>query len=135
YYYSVLDPRDAVDQFPAVYTFLQRKWYFDELYSVLLVRPAVIVARRFRAFDLSVIDGVLHALARGTVGLARLDRRFDNGVGDGLVNLVGNVFYDLGARLRVVQTGFLRNYILFLVLAAVGLFVALSYFVAVATAG
>jgi NADH-quinone oxidoreductase subunit L len=131
----VLDPADASDQFPAVYTFLQRKWYFDELYSVLLVRPAVIVARRFRAFDLSVIDGILHALARGTVGLARLDRRFDNGVVDGLVNLVGNVFYDLGARLRVVQTGFIRNYILFLVLAAVGLFVALSYFVAVATAG
>jgi NADH-quinone oxidoreductase subunit L len=133
YYYRVLDPADARDQFPVVYTFLQRKWYFDELYSVLLVRPAIIVARRFRSFDLRVIDGILHAIARGTVGLARLDRRFDNGVVDGLVNLVGNVVYNMGARLRVVQTGFIRNYILFLVLAAVGAFVALSYFVAVAS--
>jgi hypothetical protein len=45
------------------------------------------------------------------------------------------VIYAVGGRLRVVQTGYLRSYVLFLVLAAVGCFVLLSYFVAMATAG
>ena len=41
----------------------------------------------------------------------------------------------MGARLRTVQTGYLRNYVLFLVLAIVAIFVVLSYFVAMAAAG
>jgi NADH-quinone oxidoreductase subunit L len=99
-----------------------------------VVRPAIVVARWFRAFDLTVIDGVLHALARNTVRVARWDGKFDNGFVDYLVNLVGRVTYGIGSGLRPVQTGALRNYVVFLVLAAVGIFVALSYFVAMASA-
>jgi hypothetical protein len=45
------------------------------------------------------------------------------------------VFYAIGARAREVQTGSLRNYVLFLALAAVGIFVVLSYvFVSLAVA-
>ena len=44
------------------------------------------------------------------------------------------MIYGVGDRLRTVQTGYLRSYVLFLVLAAVGIFVVLSYFVAMATA-
>jgi NADH-quinone oxidoreductase subunit L len=135
YFYRVLDPAEAQEQFPRLYAFLMNKWYFDELYSAAVVRPALVVAHWFKSFDLGVIDGVIHALARGTVGLSRWDGRFDNGVVDGLVNLVADVTYAVGARLRNVQTGYLRSYVLFLVLAAVGLFVVLSYFVAMAAAG
>jgi hypothetical protein len=53
---------------------------------------------------------------------------------DGSVNLIANVTYDIGAALRRVQTGFIRSYILFLVLAAVGMFAALSWFVSLAAA-
>jgi NADH-quinone oxidoreductase subunit L len=135
YYARILDPAEAKEQFPAVHAFLINKWYFDELYSVVLVRPAMIVARAFRAFDLKVLDGVIHAVARGTVGLSRLDGLFDHYVIDGLVNLVGRVTWSCGAWMRTVQTGSLRSYVLFLVLAAVGIFILLSYFVTVATAG
>jgi NADH-quinone oxidoreductase subunit L len=135
YYNHALDPAEAKEQFPKLHAFLVHKWYFDELYSAVVVRPALVVGRWCRSFDGGVIDGVLHALARGTVQLARWDGRFDNGFVDWLVNLVGNVTYSVGAWLRTVQTGSLRNYVLFLVLAAVGIFVALSYFVALAAAG
>ena len=37
-------------------------------------------------------------------------------------------------RLRDVQTGYIRSYVLFLVLAAVGLFLLLSWFVTLAVA-
>ena len=45
------------------------------------------------------------------------------------------VVYAVGARLRTLQTGYLRSYVLFLVLAAVGIFFALTYFLALAAAG
>ena len=59
---------------------------------------------------------------------------FDAYVIDGLANLIGNVTYAVGASLRRVQTGYLRSYVLFLALAAVGIFVVVSYFVALASA-
>ncbi len=40
-----------------VHTFLTHKWYFDELYDALFVRPAVSLGRTlWRGFDLGVID-------------------------------------------------------------------------------
>jgi NADH-quinone oxidoreductase subunit L len=135
YLYPVLDPEEAERQAPRLHTFLSHKWYFDELYSVAVVRPALVVSHAFKWFDLTVIDGIIHGLARLTVLTSRWDGLFDNRVVDGAVNLVGNVTYRVGASLRGVQTGALRSYVLFLALAAIGLFVVLSYFVASGFAG
>ncbi len=132
---GVLDAAEAKEQFPVVHDFLSHKWYFDEVYSVLVVRPALVVAVAFRWFDQRVIDGIIHGLAWLTVRVSRWDGVFDRNIIDGTVNLVADVFYGIGGRLRQVQTGYLRSYVLFLVLAAVGIFVVLSYFVAMASAG
>jgi NADH-quinone oxidoreductase subunit L len=134
YYRRVFDPAETADQFPGVYRLLNAKWYFDEFYSVAFVRPALVVAGWFRWFDANVIDGFLHGMAWFTVRLSKWDGIFDNFVVDGLVNLIAGVTYKVGATLRRVQTGFIRSYILFLVLAAVGLFAALSWFVSLAAA-
>lgn len=130
-----LDPAEAQAQFPAVYRFLQHKWYFDEAYSVLLVRPALTVAHWCRAFDATVIDGFVNWLARAGVVVSKWDGAFDKYVVDGLVNVTGNTIYSIGDRLRNVQTGYLRSYVLFLVLAAIGLYVVLAYFMSLASAG
>jgi NADH-quinone oxidoreductase subunit L len=135
YLYRVLDPAEAKEQFPGLAGFLTHKWYFDELYSAILVRPALVVAHAFRWFDLHVIDGVLHGVAYTTLAVKRWNGWFDFHIIDGLANLIGNTIYGVGAGLRNVQTGYLRSYVLFLVLAAVGIFVVLSYFVAMAAAG
>jgi NADH-quinone oxidoreductase subunit L len=134
YYLNRFDPADTVEQFPGIYRLLSAKWYFDEFYSVMLVRPALVVAGWFRWFDANVIDGTLHGIAWMTVRLAKWDGIFDSYVVDGLVNLVARVTYTVGAALRRVQTGFIRSYILFLVLSAVGLFAGLSWFVSLAAA-
>ena len=89
YYYRVLDPAESKEQFPGVHGFLTHKWYFDELYSALIVRPALVVAYWFRWFDLTVIDGIIHFVAFAAVRVSKWDGRFDNGVVDGLVNVVG----------------------------------------------
>jgi len=134
YYSRTLDPAQARQQFPAIHALLVNRWYFDHLYDALLVRPAIVVARGCAAFDLRYLDGLAHALARGAVAIARLDNRFDQGLVDGLVNLVAGTAYAAGGLVRHVQTGALRTYLVFLVLATVALFIVLSY-VALAAGG
>jgi NADH-quinone oxidoreductase subunit L len=135
YYYGKLDPAEAREQFPRVYDFLANKWYFDELYSAVLVRPALVVAGWCSRFDLRAIDGLINWTGRSTVRLSDLNGKFDLGIIDGLVNLTARVIYGVAGSLRGVQTGYLRSYVLFLALAVLGIFVVLSYFVSRALAG
>src|SRR5262249_55718536 len=78
-----LDPAEAKEQSPGRYRFLWNKWYFDELYSAILVRPALAAAHWCRSFDSRAIDGTVDATARATVRLAKWGGRFDLGIIDG----------------------------------------------------
>jgi NADH-quinone oxidoreductase subunit L len=133
YYWNVLDPADARESFPGVHRFLTNKWYFDELYSVMLVRPALVVAGWCKNFDLKAIDGLIHGIARLGVRTAKGSGRFDNGIVDGLANLLARVSWSVGAGLRNLQTGFLRSYVLFLALAAAGIWIVLWALLSAAT--
>ena len=64
-----------------LYLFLLNKWYFDEIYDFVLVRPAKWTGRfLWRRGDLGVIDGTLHAVAMGAVPLlTRAAGRFQSG--------------------------------------------------------
>jgi len=125
YYYRVLDPEDGRDQFPRVHAFLAHKWYFDEAYSALLVRPSLHVAHWCRNFDTYLIDGFVNLVGKVNLKISVWHGWFDRGIVDGLVNLIGDVSYAIGSWLRNVETGYIRSYILFLALAAMGLWVLL----------
>jgi NADH-quinone oxidoreductase subunit L len=129
YYYRLFDPAEAKEQFPALHRFLWHKWYFDEVYSTLLVRPALAVAGWCRLFDNRVIDGTVDGTARATVKVSRWNGWFDNGIVDGLVNVTARAMYGVGNWMRNLQTGYIRSYVLFLVLAAVAIWVVLTMFV------
>jgi NADH-quinone oxidoreductase subunit L len=64
-------PLAFVRQFPAVYRFVSNKWYFDELFDFLFVRPSLWLGRLFwRGGDEGIIDrfgphGAAHAVALG----------------------------------------------------------------------
>jgi len=61
YYMYLVDrtaPRRLAAEFPALYRFLLNKWYFDELYDFIFVRPAFAIGRLFwKGGDGAVIDG------------------------------------------------------------------------------
>ena len=62
YYYYIMHPelpaRMAAKQ-GMLYTFLYNKWYFDELYDLIFVRPAFWLARKFwKVGDGMIIDGL-----------------------------------------------------------------------------
>jgi NADH-quinone oxidoreductase subunit L len=130
-----LDPAETKEQLPRLHAFLMNKWYFDELYSAILVRPALVVAHAARWFDATVIDGLVNGLGRIGVLLSRYNGLIDARIVDGLVNVIASACIGIGGRLRAVQTGSLRSYVLFLALAAVAIFVVLTYFVTKALAG
>ena len=48
---------------PGIYRFVLNKWYFDELYDAVFVRPAQVLARKLWSNDAKVIDGVPNGLA------------------------------------------------------------------------
>lgn len=132
YYWKFLDAEENKERFATLYRLFTSKWYFDELYSALLVRPALVVGQWARSVDTHVIDRLIDGTARATVRLAKFDGKFDLGVIDGLVNLTAKVVYAVGDWLRGAQTGLIRNYVLFMAVAAVGIIALLSYMVALA---
>jgi len=89
YVFYVVEPRIPVrlaSQFRALYLFLLNKWYFDELYDWLFVRPAMSVGDGlWKSGDGAVIDGL------GPDGVAAVTR-------------------DLARQASRLQTGYLYHY-------------------------
>jgi len=53
---------------PGVYQFLLNKWYFDELYNTIFVRPAMALGRFFwNKGDGKTIDGAIDGLSMGLI--------------------------------------------------------------------
>jgi NADH-quinone oxidoreductase subunit L len=124
-----LNPEDARRQFAPVYRLLVNKWWFDELYDALFVRPTHVISRFVANIDRTYIDGFLEGLARVTVGFARWwDYFADRGVVDGIANLIAGWTHSLGLGLRNVQTGQVRQYVMFIVVGAVAVFLLISFF-------
>jgi NADH-quinone oxidoreductase subunit L len=75
-----LPGRLAANQRP-LYLFLLNKWYFDEIYNVIFVKPASAIGRFFwKRGDGNVIDGTLNGIAMGIIPfLTRLAGRAQSG--------------------------------------------------------
>jgi NADH-quinone oxidoreductase subunit L len=123
-----VDPAAVQRQFPGVYEFLREKWQFDNLYDAAFTRPVHVVARWAQTFDRVVIDNFLHTLSALAVWLCRWDRVFDEGVVDKLVNVLGDATYAVGRAFKRIQTGMLRQYVMFIAAGVVCLFVLLFAF-------
>jgi NADH-quinone oxidoreductase subunit L len=93
-------PAMFVEQFTVLHRFVYNKWYFDELYDLIFVRPAFWIGRLFwKRGDVGIIDRF------GPDGAARLVA-----LGSGYA--------------QKVQSGYLYSYALFMLL---GLVAAISW--------
>ncbi len=110
---------------------LKNKYYFDEAYNFLFVRPAYWISETFTYMfmDTKVIDGILHSLGRVSLWLGGFlrnyfDKPFINEfIGDG----TGSVVKKAGRSLRFIQAGRIQSYML-VSFAMIVLFVVLYYF-------
>jgi len=106
-----------------VHTLLKNKYYIDELYNLIFIRPSYWLAEVFtyKWLDLVLIDGILHAIGRFGLWIGRVLR---NGIDLPVVNGTGDAVAagtrGLGAFLRTRQVGRVQVYMVI----AMGLLVA-----------
>ena len=96
-----------------VFALWRNKYWVDELYQIVFIRPAEWVSETlvYRIIDKTLIDGVLHGIARAGIWIGKgfrfgFDLPVINGAGDGLARGTGG----LGALLKKVQTGRVQQY-------------------------
>ncbi len=112
-----------------VFVGMENKWWVDELYAFLFIRPYM----RLASFLAHTVDwawwhDAFHdgLIARGFKGLAGwLAWGFDLPVIDGAVNGLGNLIRRAAGGLGRLQTGYARNYALSVI---VGALLVLTYF-------
>jgi NADH-quinone oxidoreductase subunit L len=118
-----------------VYTLLQNKYYFDELYDFLFVRPSIWISETFTYLwmDRKLIDGILHSIAYVMPLIGTFFRNYiDLPIVNGSADLVGEGTKKLGRVLRVVQTGRIQQYMIG-ALVTIAAFSALFYYLLVLT--
>jgi NADH:ubiquinone oxidoreductase subunit 5 (subunit L)/multisubunit Na+/H+ antiporter MnhA subunit len=126
YGWRIWDPAEVAQQFRAIYRFLLHKWYFDELYQLIFIQPVLFISRRVAQFDKSVIDRFIDWLAYCVRRISLLDDLIDRYVVDGAVNWTARQTHALGLNLRQVETGKLRQYVMFIVVGTVALFMIVT---------
>jgi NADH-quinone oxidoreductase subunit L len=111
---------------------LVRKWYVDEIYSALFIKPVTWLAETFVSqwLDKGLIDGTLDLFGKAAAGIgSNLRNAFDKPVinaffGDGTASLVQGT----GRHLRPIQTGRIQQYMLISLLVLL-ILAGLVYFI------
>jgi NADH-quinone oxidoreductase subunit L len=113
------------------------KWWFDELYDYVFVRPVFALSRFIAVvLDRGIIDSILHGFAWMYRGLSQaVAVAGDRWVIDNFVDTLADKTWDLGLSLRTVQTGRLRQYVMFIVVGTIVLFIVASLWWNLAIAG
>ncbi|HEX7621364.1 MAG TPA: NADH-quinone oxidoreductase subunit L [Anaerolineales bacterium] len=130
FYRNVKSPQQDFLQIPV----LKNKWYFDEIYDYLFVKPATWIAEKFTSLfmDQIVIDGILHSVAQFSLFLGHAFRTYfdkpviNEFIGDG----TGNAVKASGSGLRKIQAGRIQYYMVASITVLV-IFAVLFYFLLV----
>jgi NADH-quinone oxidoreductase subunit L len=120
----------AEDRFQ--FDFLKRKYYFDEIYDAIFVKPAYWFAENvvYKFLDQGVIDGILHSFGPVTQRLGDAVRNYidlpviNQFIGDGSANAT----YWFGGKLRVIQTGRIQQYLMLALILFIVVGAALYFF-------
>jgi len=126
YLWRVISPAMVAGMFRPVYAFLANRWYIDELYQAIFVVPTLAIAGLAAGFDRNVIDRLIEGIAWAARRLAGIDAWIDRHLVDGLVNATASATWNAGLQLKRLQTGRLRQYVMFIVVGTVALFVLAS---------
>jgi len=108
-----------------IYQLVSHKYYIDEIYEALIVKPLSTLARNAFSFDARVIDAVVNGTGLMALRLSAFKGWIDENIVDGLVNGAAVTVGRAGATLRLIQTGLVQNYLLIAAAGAMTLFLVL----------
>ncbi|HEY9076816.1 MAG TPA: NADH-quinone oxidoreductase subunit L [Anaerolineaceae bacterium] len=104
------------------YPLIKNKYYIDEFYQAAFIKPAIWIADKvaYQFLDKFLIDGFLHAVAKGTWRLGVIFRNFfDIPVVNGTGDAIGKGTQGLGDVLRKMQTGKIQQYMILSLLVVI----------------
>jgi len=128
YWWKLVNPAEVRDMFKPIYRFLLNKWWFDELYDKIFVKPTFFMSRLISGVDKNVIDRLIDNIAAGTRWFCTgFDTWIDRLFVDGTVNWVARKTHAVGLALRGLQTGKIRQYVVLIVVGTVALFVIATF--------
>jgi len=129
FYHRRTDIPDRLEaRFKPLYGVLLNKWYVDELYNFLFVNGfAKGGGRVFGAFDRNVVDGAVNGAGWLTRISSTVSIWWDTWIVDGAVRLTSLLVKLSSYPVRIVQTGRVQAYALFVVVGALAFF---GYYIA-----
>jgi NADH-quinone oxidoreductase subunit L len=123
-------PEKIATNFSGLYRVLYNKYYVDQIYDALFVNRVKDLALTLGAFDTGVINGLgVDGAGWLTRITSRLSMIWDSWIVDGLVNLAARVVWVLSYPVRMLQTGRVSRYALFMLL---GVLIFLGYYLHIA---
>jgi NADH-quinone oxidoreductase subunit L len=127
YSFGWINPDRVMNALKPLHTFLQNKWYFDELYEATAVNGSKAISRGMAWFDNNVVDGLVNLSAQLGVFVSFLVGKFDDYVVDGAVNGLASATTGSGSVLRRLQTGKLYHYVFVLAGGALVIFLIKAF--------
>jgi NADH-quinone oxidoreductase subunit L len=127
YSFGWINPDRVMNALKPLHTFLQNKWYFDELYEATAVNGSKALSRGLAWFDMNVVDGLVNLSAQLGVFVSFLVGKFDDYVVDGAVNGLASATTGSGSVLRRLQTGKLYHYVFVLAGGALIIFLIKAF--------
>ncbi len=123
-----VDP--MVNMLGDIYPVLKNKYYVDEVYGRVFVKPSQWFAANvaYQFIDKGIIDGLLSLIARVFTWIGDLLKNLNlwliDGVGDGVPEIIGK----FGGWIRWLQSGEVQQYMLYVAIAAlvIGIIFALT---------
>jgi len=97
--------------FRALENAFANKFWFDEVYDRVLIRPTYRFAELCGLVDRRGVDGLVNAVGRGGVKAGDVSGAHDRNVVDGLVRLVGALCQGFGGVVSYIQSGRVRFYL------------------------
>lgn len=97
-----------------LHTFLNHKWYWDELYHVLFYRPTIWISETlvYEYIDKGLIDGTLHLIAHAFYAFGRYMKRLEELVFGEFVDWMKDVFLRWANYTRELETGKIQEYVM-----------------------
>ena len=114
YMKGMINPDKVAQKFKPIYNLLWNKYYFDELYDIIIINPILAFGRLMWKTDANVIDGAVNGTATLTMWWSDLKMWIDVWIVDGAVNGVGWLVRMFGGLLKYIQSGRMQFYGLFI---------------------
>jgi NADH-quinone oxidoreductase subunit L len=97
-----------------LHSFLENKWYWDEAYDRIFVRPTLAFSEKivYQVIDKGIIDATLHLIANTVYAIGRAMITIEQAVFSDAIDWLKDKFLEFANEFRTFQSGKVQEYAL-----------------------